>query len=37
MTTAAGIIAPVLAMNPGTNVELVVLATGAGSIVFIPR
>lgn len=33
MTTAAGIIAPVLAMNPGTNVELVVLATGAGSIV----
>lgn len=33
MTTAAGIVAPVLAMNPGTNVELVVLATGAGSIV----
>jgi GntP family gluconate:H+ symporter len=34
MTTAAGIVAPVLAMSPGANVELVVLATGAGSIVF---
>jgi GntP family gluconate:H+ symporter len=34
MTTAAGIIAPVLALSPGANVELVVLATGAGSIVF---
>ncbi|TYP68351.1 GntP family permease [Paenibacillus methanolicus] len=33
MTTAAGIVTPVLAMNPGTNVELVVLATGAGSLV----
>jgi len=33
MTTAAGIVAPVLALNPGTNVELVVLATGAGSLV----
>lgn len=33
MTTAAGIVAPVLAMTPGVNVELVVLATGAGSIV----
>ncbi|MEW9103807.1 GntP family permease [Paenibacillus sp.] len=33
MTTAAGIVAPVLAMNPGVHVELVVLATGAGSIV----
>lgn len=33
MTTAAGIVAPVLALNPGVNVELVVLATGAGSIV----
>ncbi|GAB6991630.1 GntP family permease [Paenibacillus pini] len=33
MTTAAGIIAPVLALNPSANVELVVLATGAGSIV----
>ncbi|SDE49187.1 gluconate permease GntT [Paenibacillus sp. cl6col] len=33
MTTAAGIVAPVLAMTPGVPVELVVLATGAGSIV----
>ncbi|MCA1295966.1 GntP family permease [Paenibacillus sp. alder61] len=33
MTTAAGIVAPVLALSPGVNVELVVLATGAGSIV----
>lgn len=33
MTTAAGIVAPVLAQNPDTNVELVVLATGAGSLV----
>ncbi|WP_276354465.1 GntP family permease [Cohnella caldifontis] len=33
MTTAAGIVAPVLAMNPGANVELTVLATGAGSLV----
>ncbi|TJY44523.1 permease DsdX [Cohnella pontilimi] len=33
MTTAAGIVTPVLALNPGTNVELTVLATGAGSLV----
>ncbi|EGL18843.1 MULTISPECIES: GntP family permease [Paenibacillus] len=33
MTTAAGIVAPVLAQTPGANLELVVLATGAGSIV----
>jgi GntP family gluconate:H+ symporter len=33
MTTAAGIVAPVLALNPNVNVELVVLATGAGSLV----
>lgn len=32
MTTAAGIVAPVLALSPGANVELVVLATGAGSV-----
>ncbi|MCM3128683.1 MULTISPECIES: gluconate:H+ symporter [unclassified Paenibacillus] len=32
MTTAAGIVAPVLAMSPGVSVELVVLATGAGSL-----
>lgn len=33
MTTAAGIVAPVLALSPGANVELAVLATGAGSLV----
>jgi len=33
MTTSAGIVAPVLAMTPGANVELAVLATGAGSLV----
>lgn len=33
MTTAAGIVAPVLALNTGVNIELVVLATGAGSLV----
>ncbi len=33
MTTAAGIVAPVLAVSTGVNIELVVLATGAGSLV----
>lgn len=33
MTTASGIVAPVIAMTPGANIELVVLATGAGSLV----
>ncbi|MCC3371707.1 GntP family permease [Cohnella sp. REN36] len=33
MTTSAGIVAPVLAQTAGANVELVVLATGAGSLV----
>ncbi|KIL37616.1 permease DsdX [Cohnella kolymensis] len=33
MTTAAGIVAPVLALNPDANIELTVLATGAGSLV----
>lgn len=33
MTTAAGIVAPVLAVTPGASVELTVLATGAGSLV----
>ncbi|QAY65743.1 GntP family permease [Paenibacillus protaetiae] len=33
MTTAAGIVAPVLALSPGANIELVVLATGAGSLI----
>jgi GntP family gluconate:H+ symporter len=32
MTTAAGIVAPIAAAMPGTNVELLVLATGAGSL-----
>lgn len=33
MTTAAGIVAPIAASIPGTNRELLVLATGAGSLV----
>jgi GntP family gluconate:H+ symporter len=33
MTTAAGIVAPVAAATPGTSPELLVLATGAGSLV----
>lgn len=33
MTTAAGIVTPVAAVTPGTNAELLVLATGAGSVV----
>jgi len=33
MTTAAGIVAPIAASMPGTNPELLVLATGAGSLV----
>ncbi|MEC0372977.1 GntP family permease [Paenibacillus chibensis] len=33
MTTAAGIVAPVLVLNPGASPELVALATGAGSLV----
>jgi GntP family gluconate:H+ symporter len=33
MTTAAGIVAPIAASIPGTNAELLVLATGAGSLV----
>jgi gluconate:H+ symporter, GntP family len=32
MTTAAGIVAPIAASVPGTNAELLVLATGAGSL-----
>jgi GntP family gluconate:H+ symporter len=34
MTTAAGIIAPIAAAATGTRPELLVLATGAGSLVF---
>jgi len=33
MTTAAGIVAPLAATVPGTNAELLVLATGAGSLI----
>lgn len=33
MTTAAGIVAPILALTHGVNVGLVVLATGAGSLI----
>ncbi len=33
MTTAAGIVAPIAASLPGTNAELLVLATGAGALI----
>jgi GntP family gluconate:H+ symporter len=33
MTTAAGIVAPIAILVPGTNAELLVLAAGAGSLV----
>ena len=33
MTTAAGIVAPIAMATPGTSAELLVLATGAGSLV----
>lgn len=33
MTTAAGIVAPIAVVTPGTSAELLVLATGAGSLV----
>lgn len=33
MTTAAGIVAPIAAATPGTSAELLVLATGSGSLV----
>ena len=33
MTTSAGIVAPIAAATPGTHPELLVLATGAGSLV----
>ena len=33
MTTSAGIVAPIAAATPGTSPELLVLATGAGSLV----
>ena len=33
MMTAAGIVAPIAAVVPGANLELLVLATGAGSLI----
>jgi GntP family gluconate:H+ symporter len=33
MTTAAGIVAPIALATPGTSAELLVIATGAGSLV----
>src|SRR6267378_4271877 len=33
MTTASGLVAPIAAATPGTHAELLVLATGAGSLV----
>src|SRR5207244_12781239 len=33
MTTSAGIVAPIAAVTPGAHAELLVLATGAGSLV----
>ncbi|HST07912.1 MAG TPA: hypothetical protein VLJ83_07050, partial [Gemmatimonadaceae bacterium] len=33
MTTAAGIVAPIAAVTPGSNPELLVLATGAGALI----
>jgi GntP family gluconate:H+ symporter len=34
ITTAAGIVAPMLKTMPGVNIELMVLAMGAGSLIF---
>jgi len=34
MTTSAGIVAPIIAHTPGASPELLVLATGAGSLIF---
>jgi GntP family gluconate:H+ symporter len=34
ITTAAGIVGPMMASMPGVNVELMVLAMGAGSLIF---
>ena len=33
MTTAAGIVAPIVAVVPGTSPEMLVLATGAGALI----
>jgi GntP family gluconate:H+ symporter len=34
ITTAAGIVAPMMAGMPGVNIELMVIAMGAGSLIF---
>jgi GntP family gluconate:H+ symporter len=34
ITTAAGIVAPMIAGMPGVNIELMVIAMGAGSLIF---
>jgi gluconate:H+ symporter, GntP family len=34
ITTAAGIVAPMATATPGTNLELLVMALGAGSSIF---
>jgi GntP family gluconate:H+ symporter len=34
ITTAAGLVAPIVATIPGVNVELMVVAMGAGSLIF---
>jgi GntP family gluconate:H+ symporter len=34
MTTAAGILAPILIHSPGVRPELLAIATGAGSVIF---
>jgi GntP family gluconate:H+ symporter len=34
MTTAAGILAPILLHSPGVRPELLAIATGAGSLIF---
>ena len=34
LTTSAGIVAPIIAHTPGASPELLVLATGAGSLIF---
>jgi GntP family gluconate:H+ symporter len=34
MTTAAGILAPILLNSPGVRPELLAIATGAGSLIF---
>ena len=37
MTTAAGIVAPIALQTPGVSPELLAIATGAGSLIFLAR